>query len=63
MYNIIIKNSAKKELDAIPADQFLKIDAAILALKTNLHPHPQSNRISTMQNLTEENIAIVGVKG
>ncbi|MBI5892074.1 MAG: type II toxin-antitoxin system RelE/ParE family toxin [Deltaproteobacteria bacterium] len=45
MYKLVIKNSAKKELDAIPADQFLKIDAAILALKTNPHPHPQSKKL------------------
>mgnify|MGYP001588512325 CR=1 FL=1 len=35
MYKLVIKNSAKKELDDIPAAQFLKIDAAILLLKTN----------------------------
>lgn len=45
MYSIIIKNSAKKELNAIPADQFLKIDAAILVLKKNPHPYPQSKKL------------------
>lgn len=45
MHKIVIKNSAKKELDAIPADQFLKIDAATLALKTNPYPHPQSKKL------------------
>lgn len=45
MYKLAIKNSARKELDAIPNDQFLKIDAAILALKTNPHPYPQSKKL------------------
>jgi len=45
MYKLAIKSSAKKELDAISNDQFLKIDAAILALKTNPHPYPQSKKL------------------
>ncbi|MBI4972236.1 MAG: type II toxin-antitoxin system RelE/ParE family toxin [Candidatus Omnitrophica bacterium] len=45
MYKLVIKNSAKKELDDIPAAQFLKIDAAILSLKTNPHPFPQSKKL------------------
>ncbi|MEK7842164.1 MAG: hypothetical protein AAB197_05760, partial [Deltaproteobacteria bacterium] len=35
MYNLVMKMSAKNDLDDIPAAQFLKIDAAILLLKTN----------------------------
>lgn len=45
MYKLVIKNSAKKELDDIPAAQFLKIDAAILSLKTNPHPFTQSKKL------------------
>ena len=45
MYKLVIKNSAKKELDDIPAAQFLKIDAAILLLKANPHPFPQSKKL------------------
>ena len=45
MHKLIIKSSAKKELDAISYDQFMKIDAAILALKTNPHPYPQSKKL------------------
>lgn len=50
MYSIVIKNSAKKEMDAIPNDQFLKIDTAILALKTNPHPYPQSKKLKGESN-------------
>lgn len=45
MYKLAIKNSAKKELNDVPAAQFLKIDAAILSLKTNPHPFPQSKKL------------------
>lgn len=45
MYKLVIKNSAKEELDDISAAQFLKIDAAILLLKTNPHPFPQSKKL------------------
>lgn len=45
MYKLVIKNSAKKELDDIPAAKFLKIDAAILSLKTNPYPFPQSKKL------------------
>jgi mRNA interferase RelE/StbE len=45
MYNLIIKNSAKKEMDAISDEQFLKIDAAITTLKINPHPYPQSKKL------------------
>ncbi len=45
MYNLIIKKSARKELDNIPNPFFLKIDEAILALKNNPCPYPQSKKL------------------
>lgn len=45
MYEIVIKKSAKKELDSAPEDQFLKIDRAILSLKDDPFPHPQSEKL------------------
>ena len=39
MYNLIIKKSARKELDNIPNLLFLKIDEAVLALKDNPYPN------------------------
>lgn len=45
MYKLVIKNFAKKELDTLPDGQFLKIDAAILSLKTNPYPFPQSKKL------------------
>ena len=50
MYKLIIKSSAKKELDGISNEQFLKIDVAILALKTNPHPYPQSKKLKGEAN-------------
>lgn len=50
MYKLTIKSSAKKELDSISNDQFLKVDAAILALKTNPHPYPQSKKLKGEDN-------------
>ena len=45
MYKLIIKKSARKELDSIPKQQFLKIDKAILSLKENPFPHPASKKL------------------
>lgn len=45
MYKLIIKNSARKELDNISNPFFTKIDEAILSLKENPYPHPQSKRL------------------
>jgi len=45
MYNLIIKKSARKELDNISAPFFLKIDEAILTLKNNPYPFPQSKKL------------------
>lgn len=45
MHKLIIKKSARKELDNISNPFFLKIDEAILALKNNPHPYPQSKKL------------------
>ncbi len=45
MYRLVIKKSARKELDSLPKEVFLKIDKAILSLKENPSPHPQSIRL------------------
>ena len=42
MYRLVIKKSAKKELDNIADHQFLKIDKAILGLRENPFPYPHS---------------------
>ena len=44
VYKLIIKKSARKELDNISDPFFLKIDEAVLALKNNPHPYPQSKK-------------------
>jgi mRNA interferase RelE/StbE len=45
MYRLVIKKSARKELDSLPPQAFLKIDKAILSLEANPFPHPQSIRL------------------
>jgi mRNA interferase RelE/StbE len=45
MYRLGIKNSARKELDTLPKNIFLKVDAAILSLKENPFPSPQSKKL------------------
>jgi mRNA interferase RelE/StbE len=45
MYKLIIKKSAVKELDRLPQNQFLKIDEAILSLKNDPHPDPQTKKL------------------
>lgn len=45
MYKLVIKKSARKELDSLPGHIFLKIDRAILGLKENPAPHPQSEKL------------------
>ncbi len=42
------KKKAKKELDKIPSEQFLKIDKAMLSLRKNPYPHPQSKKLKGM---------------
>lgn len=45
MYELVIKKSAKKELDSLADEIFLKIDKAILSLKDDPFPHPQSEKL------------------
>jgi mRNA interferase RelE/StbE len=45
MYKLEIKKSARKELDNLPDDIFFKIDKAILSLKNNPRPYPQSKEL------------------
>ncbi len=42
MYRLEIKKHARKELDNLPDNVFLKIDKAILSLKKDPYPYPQS---------------------
>lgn len=45
MYKLEIKKSARKELDNLPDTIYLKIDEALLSLKSNPFPYPQSKRL------------------
>lgn len=45
MYKILVKKSARKELDSIPHQQFLRIDKAILSLKETPFPYPASKKL------------------
>ena len=45
MHRLAIKQSARKELDSLPEQIFLKIDKAILALKENPFPFPQAKKL------------------
>jgi len=45
VYKLTYKKSVKKELDAIPNSEFLKIDEAILSLKQEPFPYPQSKKL------------------
>lgn len=45
MYRLAIKKSARKELDILPDRIFLKIDTAILSLRENPFPYPQSKKL------------------
>lgn len=45
MYKLVIQKSARKELDKIPDLFFVKIDKAILALRENPYPFPQSKKL------------------
>ncbi len=45
MYKLIIQKSARKELDKIPDPFFIKIDKAILSLRENPYPFPQSRKL------------------
>ncbi len=45
MYKLAIKKSARKELDSLPEEIFLKIDGSILLLKENPFPYPQAKKL------------------
>jgi len=45
VYSLTLKKSVRKELDAISTPDFLKIDEAILSLKKQPFPHPQSKKL------------------
>jgi mRNA interferase RelE/StbE len=45
MYKLAIKKSARKELDKLPDQIFLKVDKAILSLKENPFPYPQAKKL------------------
>jgi len=45
MYKLKIKKTARKELDDLPDIIYLKIDEAILSLKENPFPYPQSKKL------------------
>ncbi|MFI5294439.1 MAG: type II toxin-antitoxin system RelE/ParE family toxin [Thermodesulfovibrionales bacterium] len=45
MYKLAIKKSARKELDDLPDQDFLKIDKAIFSLRDNPYPYPQAKKL------------------
>jgi mRNA interferase RelE/StbE len=45
MYELAIKKSARKELDDLSDKDFLKIDKAIISLRDNPFPYPQSKKL------------------
>jgi mRNA interferase RelE/StbE len=45
MHSLVIKKSAKKELDRLTDQIFEKIDTAILKLKEEPFPFPQSKKL------------------
>ncbi|MDP3113028.1 MAG: type II toxin-antitoxin system RelE/ParE family toxin [Thermodesulfovibrionales bacterium] len=45
MYRLKIKKSAQKELNALPDQIFIKADKAILSLKEEPFPFPQSKEL------------------
>ncbi len=45
MYKLEIKKSARKELDNLPDQIFLKIDKAIVSLKENPFPSPRAKKL------------------
>jgi mRNA interferase RelE/StbE len=45
MYKLAIKKSARKELDNLPDQIFLKVDKSILSLKENPSPYPQAKKL------------------
>jgi mRNA interferase RelE/StbE len=45
MYKLAIKKSARKELDNLPDQIFLKVDKSMLSLKDNPFPYPQAKKL------------------
>jgi mRNA interferase RelE/StbE len=45
MYKLTIKKSARKELDNLPDQIFLKVDKSMLSLKDNPFPYPQAKKL------------------
>jgi len=45
MYRLAIKKSARKELDNLPDQIFLKVDKSILSLKEDPFPYPQAKKL------------------
>jgi mRNA-degrading endonuclease RelE of RelBE toxin-antitoxin system len=45
MYNLVIKELARKELDKVPDACFLKIDEVILSLRENPYICPESKKL------------------
>ena len=51
MYRLAIKKSARKELDNLPDNVFLKIDIALLSLKKKIRFHTHSpENLKAMKN-------------
>jgi mRNA-degrading endonuclease RelE of RelBE toxin-antitoxin system len=45
MYKLAIKKSARKELDNLLDQIFLKVDKSMLSLKDNPFPYPQAKKL------------------
>jgi len=45
MYKLAIKKSARKELDSLPDQIFLKVDKSILSLKEDPFPYTQAKKL------------------
>ena len=45
MYKLAIKKSARKELDNLTDQIFLKVDKSMLSLKDNPFPYPQAKKL------------------
>ena len=45
MYRLAIKKSARKELDDLPDQIFLKVDESILSLRENPFPYPHAKKL------------------
>jgi mRNA interferase RelE/StbE len=45
MYRLAIKKSARKELDDLPDQIFLRVDESILSLRENPFPYPHAKKL------------------